>query len=155
MPTNLYGPNDNFHPMDSHVVPALIGKFHNATKKGEKEVIVWGSGKPRREFLHVDDLASASIFFLSLSDLEIANHTAPMNSHVNVGSGKDYSISELAEIIANSTGFEGNIIFDTEMPDGTPRKRLDTSKINQLGWKPELSLVEGIRKTYDLVKDTF
>tara|TARA_B100000683_G_C12435984_1_gene533914 strand:- start:381 stop:1358 length:978 start_codon:yes stop_codon:yes gene_type:complete len=152
MPTNLYGPNDNFHPMDSHVVPALIGKFHNATKKGEKEVIVWGSGRPRREFLHVDDLASASIFFLSLSDLEIANHTTPMNSHVNVGTGKDYSISELAEIIANSTGFEGNIIFDTEMPDGTLRKLLDVTKMKDLGWSYSIPLDEGIDETYSWFK---
>jgi len=148
MPTNLYGPNDNFHPMDSHVVPALIGKFHNAKENGEKEVIVWGSGNPRREFLHVDDLASASIFFLGLSDEEIANHTEPMNSHVNVGTGKDHSISELAEIIADATGFEGNIIFDTDMPDGTPRKLLDVSKMKQMGWSYSISLDDGIKSTY-------
>ena len=121
-------------------------------EKRRKEVIVWGSGKPRREFLYVDDLASASIFFLSLSDLEIANHTAPMNSHVNVGTGKDHSISELAEIIANSTGFEGNIVFDTEMPDGTPRKLLDVTKMKELGWSYTISLNEGINDTYSWFK---
>lgn len=139
MPTNLYGPGDNFDLANSHVLPALLRKFHEAKLRGEKEVEVWGTGKPRREFLHVDDMAEACVFLLENYDgTEI----------VNVGCGEDLEIGALAKLIAEVTGFQGGIRFNTEMPDGTPRKLLDTSRINALGWKPRISLEEGIRETY-------
>jgi GDP-L-fucose synthase len=140
MPTNLYGPGDNFDLENSHVLPALIRKFHEAKRAGEASVTVWGTGSPRREFLHVDDLADACVFLMqNYSSGEI----------VNVGWGRDISIAELAETVRDVVGFEGEIVYDTSKPDGTPRKLLDTSRLTALGWTPSISLADGIRGTYD------
>lgn len=139
MPTNLYGPNDNFHPENSHVLPALMRRFHEAKVRGDKEVVVWGSGSPLREFLHVDDLAGACVFLLEkYSGLE----------HVNVGSGKEVTIKELAELVKEVVGFEGELVWDRTKPDGTPRKLMDSSKLAGLGWTPKISLKEGLVDTY-------
>ena len=143
MPTNMYGPGDNFDLENSHVLPALIRKFHDAKTRGGDKVTLWGSGSPLREFLHADDLASACLFLLENYDDEIA---------INVGTGKDISIKELAELIKGIVGFEGKIDWDSSKPDGTPRKLLDISRITGLGWKPTISLEEGIRSTYDWYK---
>jgi GDP-L-fucose synthase len=143
MPTNMYGPGDNFDLENSHVLPALIRKFHDAKTRGDDKVTLWGSGSPLREFLHADDLASACLFLLENYDDEIA---------INVGTGKDISIKELAELIKGIVGFEGRIDWDSSKPDGTPRKLLDISRITGLGWKPTISLEEGIRSTYDWYK---
>jgi GDP-L-fucose synthase len=140
MPTNLYGPNDNFDLISSHVLPALLRKAHEAKKKGDGELVVWGSGKPCREFLHVDDLAAACVFLLEKYDSpEI----------INVGCGEDFSIRELAELIREVVGFEGELAWDTTKPDGTPRKLLDVSKIHALGWRHTIGLREGIARTYE------
>ncbi len=139
MPTNLYGPGDNYHPENSHVLPALMRRFHEATENGDDVVRIWGTGKPRREFLHVDDLASAIVHLLQLDD--------PPNL-VNVGTGRDISIRELAELIAEIVGFKGRIENDTSMPDGTPVKRTDISLIASTGWQPTITLEHGIRQTY-------
>jgi GDP-L-fucose synthase len=140
MPTNLYGPNDNFNLDSSHVVPALLRKAHEAKASGARDLTLWGSGKPRREFLHVDDLASACVFLLEKYDSpEI----------INVGCGEDVSIRELAEMICDVIGFKGNLLWDTSKPDGTPRKLLDVSKMRELGWQSTISLRDGIRRTYD------
>lgn len=149
MPTNLYGPNDNFHPINSHVIPALIGRFHEAKEKEYGEVEIWGSGKPKREFLHVDDLADACIFIMSIGEEKIDLAIEPMQGHINVGSGIDYSIAELAKIIADVTGFEGDVVFDSSKPDGTLRKLLDVSLIGSLGWSAGTDLEEGLAKTYE------
>ncbi|KAK1365192.1 GDP-L-fucose synthase [Heracleum sosnowskyi] len=139
MPTNLYGPNDNFHPENSHVLPALMRRFHEAKVRGDKEVVVWGSGSPLREFLHVDDLADAVVFLLDkYSGLE----------HVNVGSGKEVTIKELAELVKEVVGFKGDLVWDSSKPDGTPRKLMDSSKLAQLGWTPKVSLHDGLVDTY-------
>lgn len=139
MPTNLYGPNDNFHPENSHVLPALMRRFHEAKVRGDKEVVVWGSGSPLREFLHVDDLADAVVFLLDkYSGLE----------HVNVGSGKEVTIKELAELVKEVVGFKGDLVWDGSKPDGTPRKLMDSSKLGQLGWVPKVSLHDGLVDTY-------
>jgi GDP-L-fucose synthase len=143
MPTNMYGPGDNFDLENSHVLPALIRKFHDAKTRGDDKVTLWGSGSPLREFLHADDLASACLFLLENYDDEIA---------INVGTGKDISIKELAELIKGIVGFEGKIDWDSSKPDGTPRKLLDVSRITALGWKPTISLEEGIRSTYEWYK---
>ena len=148
MPTNLFGPGDNFHPEFSHVLPSLIRKFHEAVSKQEDSVVVWGSGNPKREFLHVDDLASAVSFMLELPKSALERFTSPMDSHINIGTGKDISIRELADLISQVTGFQGDIIFDQSMPDGTPRKLLDVSKINEMGWSNSISLSDGIKSTY-------
>ena len=140
MPTNLYGPNDNFDPQTSHVLAALMRKAHEAKTSGQPELVVWGSGKPRREFLHVDDLASACLFLLE-------NYDSP--EIINIGSGTDLTIRELAELICEVVGFDGGLKFDPTKPDGTPRKLLDISKIQSLGWKPTIPLREGIARTYD------
>ncbi|KAD7117492.1 hypothetical protein E3N88_04760 [Mikania micrantha] len=143
MPTNLYGPNDNFHPENSHVLPALMRRFHEAKVSGAKEVVVWGSGSPLREFLHVDDLADSVVFLLeNYSDLE----------HVNVGSGKEVSIKELAELVKEVVGFEGELVWDTSKPDGTPRKLMDNSTLAKLGWEPKISLRDGVVGTYEWVE---
>ncbi|MBT3311591.1 MAG: GDP-L-fucose synthase [Desulfobacterales bacterium] len=149
MPTNLYGPNDNFDLNDSHVLPALIRKFHEAKIVEAESVIVWGSGKPKREFLYVDDLADACVFILKLPYDKI-NSTLHSGSNflINIGTGKEISINELAEIIAKIIGFEGRIDYDISKPDGTPRKLLDVKKINSLGWNAKTGLKEGIQKTY-------
>ncbi|CAM3387950.1 GDP-L-fucose synthase [Legionella longbeachae] len=148
MPTNLYGPNDNFHPENSHVIPALLRRFHEALKRNDKEVIIWGSGSPMREFLHVDDVAKACIFVMNLEKEKYQRFTEPRLSHINIGTGKDCSIKDLAEIIAQITDFKGNLIFDKSKPDGPPRKLLDISRIQALGWQASINLEEGLEKTY-------
>lgn len=149
MPTNLYGPGDNFHPENSHVLPALMARFHQAARSGAEEVAIWGSGTPRREFMHVDDLADAALFVLGLPESDYRQSTKPMLSHINVGTGRDISIAELAGMLAEVTGFRGRISYDPTRPDGTPRKLLDVSKLAALGWRASISLEEGIRQTYD------
>ncbi len=148
MPTNLYGPGDNFHPENSHVLPALIRRFHEAAQRGDARVTVWGSGKPMREFLHVDDMAEASLFVLDLDDETYQRETEPMLSHINVGSGTDVTIRELAETVARVTGFEGTLDFDASKPDGTPRKLMDVSRLARLGWTATIPLGQGIEETY-------
>lgn len=149
MPTNLYGPNDNYHPSNSHVIPALMRRFHEAVCHGDKEVIIWGSGEPKREFLHVDDMASASIYVMELSREVYQNNTEPMNSHINVGTGSDCSIRELAETIANIAGFTGELIFDRSKPDGAPRKLMDVTRLKKLGWQASIDLTDGLSDAYD------
>jgi len=148
MPTNLYGPNDNFDLESSHVLPALLRKFHQARLAGDASVPVWGSGRPRREFMHVDDMAAACIHLMDLDPRDYWSVARERCSHVNVGTGKDISISELATLIAGVCGFEGAIRFDPEMPDGTPRKLLDVSRLRQLGWEASIGLQDGIRRTH-------
>jgi len=148
MPTNLYGPNDNFHSENSHVVPAMMRRFHEARLNGKESVAIWGTGKPKREFLHVDDMAAASVHVLEV-EKDIYNAScSPMCSHLNVGAGRDCTIRELAETMAEVVGFSGKLIFDTSKPDGTPRKLLDVSKLSQIGWKASISLREGLKSTY-------
>lgn len=149
MPTNLYGPGDNFHPENSHVLPALIRRFHEATQNGTSEVVIWGSGKPMREFLHVDDMAAASLFVLGLDRDIYKRETDPMLSHINIGSGTDVTIRELAETVAKITGFKGKLTFDATKPDGTPRKLMDVSRLSRLGWTASIDLQSGIEDTYD------
>ncbi len=148
MPTNLYGPGDNFHPENSHVLPALMRRFHEARVEGRQEVVIWGTGRPMREFLHVDDMADASLFLLDLPKETYAANTLPMLSHINVGTGKDVTIAELAHLIAEVTGFKGRIAFDTSRPDGTPRKLLDVSRLAKMGWQARMDLRAGIASTY-------
>lgn len=148
MPTNLYGPFDNFHRENSHVLPALIRRFHEAKIAGKDEVVIWGTGKPRREFLHVDDMAEASLYVLDLSPEQYAAETDPMRSHINVGTGEDIEIGALAELVARTVGFEGRIICDAGKPDGTLRKLLDVSRLARLGWCAQISLEDGIAGTY-------
>lgn len=149
MPTNLYGPNDYFHPGNSHVLPALLMRFHEAAQRGDPEVVVWGSGNPRREFLHVDDMAEASLFVLDLDKADYQSATRPMLSHINVGTGRDVSIRELATLIASVTGYTGEIGFDASKPDGTMRKLLNVDLLARLGWSARIELEQGIRQTYD------
>jgi len=149
MPTNLYGPGDNYHPENSHVIPALIRRFHEAKINNEEKVIVWGSGKPKREFLYVDDMASASVHVMNLDKETFDQNTNKMCSHINVGMGKDLSISELAKTLRKVIGFAGDIEFDSSKPDGSPRKLMDSSRLNSLGWSPRFSLEEGLHKTYN------
>ena len=148
MPTNLYGPGDNYHLENSHVVPALIRRFHEAKLNKQNEVVVWGSGTPMREFLYVDDMAEASLFVntLDLETLQVA--TKPMLSHINVGTGNDVTIRELAETISEVIGFKGAVVFDSEKPDGTPRKLMDVSLLSNLGWQACVSLKLGIERSY-------
>lgn len=148
MPTNLYGPNDNFHPENSHVIPALLRRFHEAVSENVAEVVIWGSGKPMREFLHVDDMAAASVHVMELPSDVYATHTQPMLSHINVGTGEDCTIRELAETVAQVTGFRGNLVFDSTKPDGTPRKLMDVSRLQRLGWKSSISLEAGLADAY-------
>ncbi len=148
MPTNLYGPGDNYNLENSHVLPALLAKFHYAKETKASEVIAWGSGLPRREFLHVDDMASASICVMDAPYQKYKEIIDPMNSHLNVGSGKDCSIKELAEMISKTVGFKGEVVWDTSKPDGVPRKLMDSSKLRRLGWAPSISLETGLKKTY-------
>ena len=154
MPTNLYGPGDNFHPENSHVLPALIRRFHEAVEKGYGEVVIWGTGTPRREFLHVDDMAAASLFVLNLAPEVYRAETQPMLGHINVGTGIDISIRELAGMIAEVTGFRGTIRFDSARPDGAPRKLLDISRLERLGWQARIGLREGIAETYRWYRTT-
>ena len=149
MPTNLYGPGDNFHPEDSHVIPALIHRFCDARESGLPAVRVWGSGNARRDFLHVDDLADACVHVMQLSDDAYAACTSPMQSHINIGSGEEVTIAECAELIRAATGYPGDIVFDTGQPDGAPRKLLDTSILDSLGWRAATPLADGIKATCD------
>lgn len=148
MPTNLYGPGDNFHPNNSHVLPSLLRRFHEAKVNDYENVMLWGSGNPKREFLHVDDMAAASILVMGLSDDEYRSQTTPMQSHINVGSGDDISIRELAEMIMQVVGFEGNIEFDKSKPDGSPRKLMNVDLLKSLGWKQQIDLKQGLDQTY-------
>jgi nucleoside-diphosphate-sugar epimerase len=148
MPTNLYGPGDNFHPENSHVLPALIRRFHEAAQTGAAEVVIWGSGTPRREFLHVDDMAAASLFVMDLQPEAYAAETDPMLSHINVGCGTDVSIADLARMVADVTGFQGRLGFDTTKPDGTMRKLMDVSRLARMGWEASIDLHDGIAETY-------
>lgn len=148
MPTNLYGPGDNFHPENSHVLPALIRRFHEAAQSGAEEVMIWGSGTPRREFLHVDDMAAASLFVLDLPKADYEANTQPMLSHINVGSGTDISILDLAQKVAAITGYEGRIVTDPSKPDGTLRKLMDVSRLTQMGWSAQIGLDQGLAETY-------
>jgi len=148
MPTNLYGENDNFHPENSHVIPALMRRFHEAVLNNEPSIVVWGSGKPMREFLHVDDMAKASVYVMNLDHQLYQAQTQPMLSHINVGTGKDCTIRELAETMAKVTGFTGKIEFDATKPDGTPRKLMNVDRLDKLGWKADIQLEEGLASTY-------
>ena len=148
MPTNLYGPGDNYHPENSHVIPALIRRFHEAKASRAESVVIWGSGTPRREFLYVDDMAEACLHIMDLERAVYESHTNPMQSHINVGCGEDVAIRELAGVIKEVVGYQGRIDFDTSKPDGTPRKLLDVSKIKELGWQARVQLKEGLERTY-------
>ncbi|EKO3714462.1 GDP-L-fucose synthase [Vibrio metschnikovii] len=148
MPTNLYGENDNFHPENSHVIPALMRRFHEAKLRGDAEVVVWGTGTPMREFLYVDDMAAASVHVMELDNETYQAHTEPMLSHINVGTGIDCTIREMAETMAKVVGFNGQVIFDSTKPDGTPRKLMDVSRLVALGWRYQVNLEQGLTKTY-------
>lgn len=148
MPTNLYGQNDNFHLENSHVIPAMIRKFHDAKVSGSPTVTVWGSGKAMREFLHVDDMAAASLHVLNLDKAIYQGVTEPMLSHINVGTGTDVTIRELAETVGKVVGFQGEIVWDSSKPDGTPRKLMDSAKLRTLGWQPKIGLEAGLATTY-------
>mgnify|MGYP001186460117 CR=1 FL=1 len=148
MPTNLYGPGDNFHAQNSHVIPALMRRFHLAKEQGDPQVVVWGSGTPRREFLHVNDMAAASVHVMELPPDVWARQVSPMLSHINVGCGSDVTIHELATLIADVVGYQGDIVFDPNQPDGTPRKLLDVSRLQGLGWQAGIPLKQGLADTY-------
>ncbi|MBU3629322.1 GDP-L-fucose synthase [Polynucleobacter sp. AP-Reno-20A-A9] len=148
MPTNLYGPGDNYHPENSHVIPALIRRFHEAKASNSPEVLIWGTGTPKREFLYVDDMAAASVFVMNLDKQIYDQHTEPMQSHINVGFGSDISIAELANAVSQAVGYQGKIGFDVTKPDGTPRKWMDSSRLNGLGWTPKVQLTEGLKQAY-------
>lgn len=148
MPTNLYGPHDNYHPDNSHVIPALLRRFHDAVVQSVEEVTIWGSGKPMREFLHVDDMAAASVHVMELDGEVYKANTQPMLSHINVGTGIDCTIRELAETIAKVTGFKGTLSFDASKPDGTARKLMDVSRLESMGWKASIELEDGLRDAY-------
>ncbi len=148
MPTNLYGPGDNYHPENSHVIPALIRRFHESKIKGAPEVVIWGSGKPMREFLFVDDMAEASVYVMQLDLPTYSANTQPMHSHINVGTGEDTTIGDLARLVGRVVGYEGKILFDTSKPDGTPRKLLDVAKLHALGWRARVPLEEGLHRAY-------
>lgn len=149
MPTNLYGPNDNFHPDNSHVIPAMMRRFHHAKLNNDSQVVVWGTGKPMREFLHVDDMAAASVFVLLLDAQTYQANTEPMLSHINVGTGVDCTIAELAHTMAKVVGFQGKLVFDTTKPDGPPRKLMDVSRLRQMGWSAGINLELGLANTYE------
>jgi GDP-L-fucose synthase len=148
MPTNLYGPGDNYHPENSHVIPALIRRFHEAKAKHLPSVTIWGSGTPRREFLYVDDMAAASVFVMNLGVTTYDAHTQSMQSLINVGFGSDVTIAELARVVATVTGYEGQIILDASKPDGAPRKWMDSRRLNRLGWQAKVGLNDGLTKAY-------
>jgi GDP-L-fucose synthase len=148
MPTNLYGPGDNYHPENSHVIPALIRRFHEAKERKATEVVAWGTGTPMREFLYVDDMAEASVFVMNLDTKTYSENTDPMLSHINVGTGKDCSIRELTEAVAKTVGFQGRIIWDTSKPDGAPRKLMDVSRLENLGWSAGVKLMLGLEMAY-------
>ena len=148
MPTNLYGPGDNYHPENSHVIPALIRRFHEAKVAQAQSVVIWGTGTPRREFLYVDDMAAASLHVMQLSKELYEQHAKPMQSHINVGSGSDVTIADLAHYIAQTVGYAGQISFDASKPDGAPRKWMDSSRLNSLGWRPQIDLQQGLSTAY-------
>jgi GDP-L-fucose synthase len=148
MPTNLYGPGDNYHPENSHVIPALIRRFHDAKVNNVPTVTIWGSGTPKREFLYVDDMAAASVFVMNLPKAIYDAHTRPMQSLINVGYGQDITIAELAQAVSQAVGYEGQIDFDPTKPDGTPRKLMDSSRLNALGWQAKVSLADGLAQAY-------
>jgi len=148
MPTSLYGVNDNFHPENSHVIPALMRRFHKAKVNGDAKVIVWGTGKAMREFLYVDDMAKASLFVLELDEKTYQANTKSMLSHINVGTGKDVTIKKMAETMKEVVGFKGNLTFDTTKSDGSPRKLIDVSRLSNMGWKYSIDLEDGLKKTY-------
>jgi GDP-L-fucose synthase len=148
MPTNLYGPNDNFHPENAHVLPALMRRLHEAKAEGRATVTVWGTGRAMREFLHVDDMARASVFVMEMDDALYAANTRPDLSHINVGTGEDCTIRQLAEALARVIGYEGDLAFDATKPDGTPRKLMDVSRLTAMGWRPQIGLEDGLRQTY-------
>ncbi|KST59639.1 GDP-fucose synthetase [Methylobacterium sp. GXS13] len=148
MPTNLYGPNDNFHPQNAHVLPALMRRLHEAKQEGRPSVTVWGTGRAMREFLHVDDMARASVFVMELDDSVYAANTRPDLSHINVGTGADCTIRALAEALARVIGYAGRLEFDATKPDGTPRKLMDVSRLRAMGWQPEIGLEQGLEQTY-------
>jgi GDP-L-fucose synthase len=148
MPTNLYGPGDNYHPENSHVIPALIRRFHEAKLANAPSVAIWGTGNPRREFLYVDDMAAASVHVMQLAKAAYDQHTTPMQSHINVGSGSDVTIAEVAQAIAQTVGYAGQIEFDTSKPDGAPRKWMDSSRLNALGWQAHVDLQNGLAAAY-------
>jgi GDP-L-fucose synthase len=148
MPTNLYGPGDNYHPENSHVIPALLRRFHEAKISNAPEVVIWGTGTPRREFLYVDDMARASVFVMELAKEQYDQVTIPMQSHLNVGYGSDVTINELAHAVAKATGYQGRIHFEPSKPDGSPRKLMSSERLYQLGWKPEVALEDGLSRAY-------
>ena len=154
MPTNLYGPGDNFHPQNSHVVPGLIRRIHRAVVQGDDKVVVWGTGLPRREFLYVDDMATACIHVMNLDEQLLKSSVPAMASHINVGSGVDCSIHELAELLAELLEFRGRLVYDESYPDGTPRKLVDVSLLASLGWRSSIGLKEGLRMTCDWYRDS-
>lgn len=153
MPTNLYGPGDNYHPTNSHVIPALIRRFHEAKVSGAPTVAIWGSGTPKREFLYVDDMAAASVFVMNLPKDVYEQHTSPMQSHINVGYGSDVTIAEVAQIISQVVGYAGEITYDTTQPDGAPRKWMDSSRLNALGWQAKVELQTGLALAYQNFKE--
>ena len=148
MPTNLYGPGDNYHPENSHVIPALIRRFHEAKESGAPQVVIWGTGTPMREFLYVDDMAAASTFVMELNKASYDKQVEPMQNHINVGYGSDVTIADLAKTVAKVIGYQGEIVFDPSKPDGTPKKLMDSSRLNRMGWQPRVALVEGLAIAY-------
>jgi len=155
MPTNLYGPGDNYHPTNSHVIPGMMRRFHEAKLDNSPVVSVWGTGAPRREFLHVDDIASASVHVMNLDRQTYSEYTRPMLSHINVGAGYDISINELAQIIKGVVGYQGNVVFDTNKPDGTPRKLMDSMRMKDLGWQAKIEIKMGLADAYNDFKDNY
>jgi len=154
MPTNLYGPGDNYHPENSHVIPALIRRFHEAKLANSPEVVIWGTGTPRREFLYVDDMAAASVFVMRLDKAIYDQHTSSMQSHINAGFGSDVTIHELAQAVAKATDYQGNICFDASKPDGAPRKWMSSERLNALGWNAQVDLKAGLEEAYtDFLKN--
>jgi len=149
MPTNLYGPGDNYHPENSHVIPALIRRFHEAKMANAPEVIIWGTGTPRREFLYVDDMAAASVFVMNLNKAIYEKHTKPMQGHINVGYGSDVTIAQLAQALCEAVGYQGKIGFDKGKPDGAPRKWMNSGRLNELGWRPQVTLETGVKSAYN------
>jgi GDP-L-fucose synthase len=148
MPTNLYGPGDNYHPENSHVIPALVRRFHEAKEAGAEKVVIWGTGKPRREFLYVDDMAEACVHVMELERATYEANTRPMLSHINVGTGEDIPIADLAALVAKTVGFRGRVEQDPSKPDGTPRKLMDVGRLRALGWVPRVGLEEGLALAY-------